>query len=103
MSKAVALLNDVDDKSNKKRKPKLKREPSPHPRREETSHVQQAQDADSSERGSSERRSVRFRGRTGAFMLEKYRNGAWIGLVWIIASLICYAIFFRQPRQPSDG
>ena len=71
MSKAVALLNDVDNKSNKKPKPKLKREPSPHPRREETSHVQQAREADSSERGRSERRSVRsFRGRTGAFQLD---------------------------------
>lgn len=40
---------------------------------------------------------------TGAFMLEKYRNGAWIGLVWIVASLLVYAIFFRNQPEPGKA
>ena len=39
----------------------------------------------------------------GAFMLEKYRNGAWIGLVWIVAALVVYAIFFRGDEAKSKG
>ena len=36
---------------------------------------------------------------TGAFMIEKYRSGAWIGLIWIVAALVCYAIFFRDDEE----
>lgn len=32
---------------------------------------------------------------TGAFLNPKYNQGAWIGILWILAALICYAIFFR--------
>ena len=39
---------------------------------------------------------------SGAFMVEKYRNGAWIGLSWIAAALICYAIFFRHRSSGND-
>ncbi len=31
----------------------------------------------------------------GAFLNPKYYQGAWVGIVWILAALICYAIFFR--------
>ncbi len=33
---------------------------------------------------------------SGAFLNETYRSGAYIGVIWIIAALICYAIFFRS-------
>jgi len=35
----------------------------------------------------------------GAFTLEKYRSGAWIGLVWITIALIFYAAFFRTSEE----
>ncbi len=31
----------------------------------------------------------------GAFLDPKYRDGAFIGLIWIAAAALCYAIFFR--------
>ncbi len=36
----------------------------------------------------------------GAFLDEKYRSGAYIGLIWIVAAAICYAVFFRG-RKPA--
>ncbi len=40
---------------------------------------------------------------SGAFLLEKYRSGAWIGLIWIVAALVFYACFFRDPRRETDS
>ena len=34
----------------------------------------------------------------GAFMLPKYRDGALIGLGWILAAALFYFIFFRKNR-----
>jgi L-asparagine transporter-like permease len=34
----------------------------------------------------------------GAFMLPKYRDGALIGLGWILAAALFYFIFFRKRR-----
>ena len=36
---------------------------------------------------------------TGAFMVDKYRSGAWIGLIWIVAALLFYMFFFRDGRH----
>ncbi|MFM7117266.1 MAG: APC family permease [Planctomycetota bacterium] len=34
----------------------------------------------------------------GAFMLPKYRDGAIIGLIWILMAAVFYAVFFRKSR-----
>jgi APA family basic amino acid/polyamine antiporter len=35
---------------------------------------------------------------SGAFMVEANRRGAWIGVIWIVAALVIYALFFRDRR-----
>jgi len=37
----------------------------------------------------------------GAFLVPKYRNGAVIGGLWVLAGVACYALFFRQSRGRS--
>lgn len=32
----------------------------------------------------------------GAFMMPKYRDGAYIGLIWIAGAALCYWLFFRD-------
>lgn len=39
----------------------------------------------------------------GAFLDPKYRRGAVIGGVWVLAAIACYAIFFRRPHRRSGS
>jgi len=39
----------------------------------------------------------------GAFLDPKYRRGAAIGGLWVLAAIACYAIFFRRPRRHSGS
>lgn len=38
----------------------------------------------------------------GAFMLPQYRDGAIIGLIWILLAAVLYGIFFRTRREASQ-
>ncbi len=37
----------------------------------------------------------------GAFMIPKYRDGAYIGLIWIAVAALCYWLFFRGQGKPA--
>ncbi len=39
----------------------------------------------------------------GAFATEKYRQSAYIGLIWIAAAIVCYFVFFYRGKQSTPA